>query len=151
MLVTYWPALFSLMATAAAQEATYDSLQLPNEENLRFMRSAEAVFVFPWLGEDHKHLRLLGSEARQQLLLFLSDPKSWSHDLETIIEPVDQSPKIGLVFRRKKDELVLFFSGGDTVHATFHGHHLAGVLEAPARNKLEDWKQRFARRELATK
>src|ERR1700737_1490511 len=55
---------------------------LESGDVLHFMQKAEAVYVFPVTNpseprRNDKHLRLLGTKARQQLRLVLAEPRNW--------------------------------------------------------------------------
>jgi hypothetical protein len=122
---------------------------------LRFIRSAEAVYVFPVTSplkpqRDDRHMRLLGPEARHGIVQLLGNYENWWHGLYTIGIPENQPTNIGLLFRSGKDKLVLFFNS-DTVQGKFREIELGGLLEKKPKEEFETWKRHYAQPELAFK
>jgi len=108
---------------------------------LRFIPSAEAVYVFPVTSplkpqRDDRHMRLLGPEARHGIVQLLGNYENWSHGLYTIGIPENQPPNIGLLFRSGKDELVLFFNS-DTVQGKFREIELGGYWRRNRKRSLK--------------
>jgi hypothetical protein len=59
-----------------------------------------------------------------------------------------------LLFRRGRDELVLFLSPGELVDARFNGQRQDvrwSLLDGPVYKAMEQWKARYAQRELEAK
>jgi hypothetical protein len=138
------------LAWAAEPQAIDDS-----PEVLRFIENAERVYVFPVTSplnpeRDDAHMRLLGPEARHVIVELLGRYENWYHGLYTFLISEPQPTNVGLIFRREKDELVLFFNS-DTVHGRFAGIDLDGVLEDKPKKQFERWKRHYAQRELAFK
>jgi hypothetical protein len=122
---------------------------------LRFIRSAEAVYVFPVTSplrppRDDSHMRLLSPEARRGIVQILGNYESWWHGLYTIGISENQPTNIGLLFRSGKDELVLFFNS-DTVNGKFRAVELGGLLEDGPKEQFEAWKHHYAQAELVFK
>jgi hypothetical protein len=105
-------------------------------EVLRFLRTAELVMFFqPPLQRNRS--ATLGEE------------RNWCRDLYTVVLPLNQPANVGLLFRKGRDERVWFFNS-DTVHGTFHGRPIEGMLEDEPKAKMEDWKRWYAQTELAS-
>jgi hypothetical protein len=122
---------------------------------LRFIRSAETVYVFPVTSplkpqRDDRHMRLLGPEARDGIVQLLGNDASWWHGLAAIAIPEPQPTNIGLLFRSGKDELVLFFNS-EAVEGKFRDIELGGLLEDKPKKEFEEWKRHYAQPELAFK
>jgi hypothetical protein len=117
-----------------------------------FIKRARTVYVFPVKTEsatrpNDKDLRLVNAEARQALLGVLCNPANWHHGLMTVgivYGPGD----VGFVFRKDKDELILFFScegpAGCTVEGTLERKNILGWLNECAQPQFENWKRSFA-------
>ena len=59
---------------------------------------------------------------------------------------------IGLLFRRGKDEAVIFWARFTTQEGTFNGRHMIGLLDDDrGERQMEHWVRRYAQRELAAK
>jgi hypothetical protein len=150
------PSLAVSALMIASTLAVEDVPQLPTPEMLTFMGNAESVYVFAVRSptapkRDDKHMRPLGKDPRDKLRSILGNPGSWYHGMLAIAEPVDQPTNIGLLFRKGRDELVLFFSS-DTVEGTFRGKRLVtGMLEDGAKAHFEAWKSLYAQHELQAK
>ena len=138
-------------------------------EVCRLMRNANQVFAFPVIllverrenqetligppHRDDKRLRLLGTQAHRELVRLVGYERNWFHGIDDTIWVGENAPtNVGFVFRREKDELVLFFTLGWRAECIMpNGEHLAGSLEEKPNNKLEAWKKRYAQSELAAK
>jgi hypothetical protein len=124
---------------------------------LRFIRSANEVYVFPVAEplkphRDDKHLRLLDAEARRKITHLLGDTRTWWQGLYTLDVIDDGSPGIGLLFRRGRNEAVLFCSHFSDEEGTFNGEHISGLLDDErGRRQMEDWEHRYAQPELTAK
>jgi len=125
----------------------------------QFMRTASELYVFPVLTpdephRDNKHLRPLDNEARRILVRLLAEHRNWYHGAYTLIS--GREPRnIGVLFRRDRSELVLFFSRSFTsstglILGNFKGQHITDMLEDNPGEKMEQWSHRFAQPELAT-
>jgi hypothetical protein len=139
---------------AHAGEAIY----APPPELLRFMREADRVFVFPnptprHPHRDDKHMRLLTSEARHELVRLLGRACNWyvGGDDRIGIGPLPKD--IGLLFRRGSDELVLFFYPGELIDARFNGRRQPARWSPGGRSdeRMGAWKAHYARPELSPK
>ena len=144
-----------LLICAVTVAARAEDQPIESPENLRFMRNTEAVYVFPVTNpskprRDDKHLRLLDSKARAQLLQVLADPRNWNTGFFTILQSDNQPTNIGLLFRHQGKELVLFFQWM-TIQGQFDDKTMIGMLEENGRKEIEQWKERYAQQELATK
>jgi hypothetical protein len=126
-------------------------------EVLRLIRAAEDVYIFPVPNplkphRDDKHLRLLDAQARRKLCDLLGNEGSWWHGMYNLAVVNDGSPGIGLLFRRGRNEVLLFTSSFTDEEGTFNGQHIAGLLDDErGRRQMEEWKHRYAQPELATK
>jgi hypothetical protein len=148
---------FSIVLFAAIH-ATYgaEAQGINNSPDvLRLIRSAETVYVFPVTSplkpqRDDRHMRLLGPEARKDIVQLLGNEGSWWHGLAAIAIPEPQQTNIGLLFRSGKDEVVLFFNS-ETVEGKFREIELGGLLEKKPKAEFEDWKRHYAQPELAFK
>jgi hypothetical protein len=135
-------------------------------EALRLIRSADQVYIFPVTftnkatdsvtfsatpHRDHKHLRLLEREASRPLARLLGNSKNWLHGFDDTIWIGPVPSNVGFIFRKGKDELVLFCTVGWRVEGTLNGQHTGGSLEEKPEQKLEDWKKRYAQPELTIK
>src|SRR6059058_3867451 len=111
-------------------------------EVLRFIRSADAVYIFPVTDphkprRDDRHLRLLSRNASRSIARLLGSYENWWHGLYTIVLEEPLPTKIGLLFRTRRDDLVLF-ADSETVEGTFRGTDIAGMLEDKPKKKFED-------------
>jgi hypothetical protein len=136
-------------------------------EALQFIRAANEVYVFPvkftrlrssvhnanWLlpHRDDKHLRLLDPQARRELVRLLGQQDSWFQGFDDRISVGGEPTNVGFVFRKGRDELVLFFSSGGMMEGAFKGQHTGGSLEEKQEQQLERWKMKYAQPELAMK
>jgi hypothetical protein len=129
-------------------------------EALRLIRTADEAYVFPVTftrkdtrsGEtvviphrDHSAHRLLGREPRREVTRLLGDEKSWFHGVDSTISLEHTSRNVGLLFRGRGGELVLFCTIGNRVESTFNGQYTAGSLEDKPAQEMENWKERNAR------
>jgi hypothetical protein len=142
-----------ILSTLSTQ--AYDADSLPSPDTLDIIRNADAVYVFPSTSptkyrRNDAHMRLLGPEARDKLVRLLGDDRNWYHGLLTFGDWPEQAANVGFVFRRGKDELVLFFSEV-VIYGTFRGHRLVGDLEDKVQPQMSHWKRRYASTELQTK
>jgi hypothetical protein len=118
------------------------------------MQTADELYVFPVLTplkpqRDDKHLRRLDDNARRRLVRLLTDHRSWYQGGYTMIIGEPEPRNIGVLFRRGRSELVLFFSGSFTssaglIEGAFNGQHVSNMLEDDAGKKMEEWSHRFA-------
>jgi hypothetical protein len=130
----------------------------PAPELLRFMRNADQMFIFPnptprKPRRDDKHMRLLPRDARRTLIDLIGDRKDWYDGWDNRIDPGGPPPKdINLLFRRGRDELILFFYPGQVIEARFNGRRqpLRWSFAFGSYEGMERWKARHARPELAT-
>jgi hypothetical protein len=128
----------------------------PSEDLLRCVREAKTVYVFPVTTpmspkrDDHR-LRLLGPDARQDLVRFFGDKRNWYYGLLTIAERADQPTNIGLLFRCRHTDLMLFFDEGGVITVQFRGKRENTMLEHGLGEEMEKWKKRYAAKELAVK
>jgi hypothetical protein len=136
-----------------------DGRGVDDPEISQFIRSADELYVFPVLTPDEpyrddKHLRRIDEQARRVVVRFLSDHRSWYQGGYTLVIPKPEPRNIGLLFRRGRAELVLFFSHSFTssaglIHGAFNGRHVEDMLEDSLGKKMEQWSHRFAQPELA--
>jgi|ERR1700730_13806859 hypothetical protein len=145
---------FCLIGTLWAEKVPDMPGRLASQEELHFIKRADVVYVLPFTSEaplrrDDKHLRLLGSRARKELKSLLGDQRSWHYGLY-MVSAAPGHPSIGVLFRSGREELVLFFNLF-TVDATFNGKRESGMLDDAAQTKFEEWKKRYASRELRIK
>jgi hypothetical protein len=126
-------------------------------EQLRCLRTADRAYIFPIPADskprrDDRHSRLLPPDARRELVRLLGYQKGWFPGSYGGSFSIGPEPKnVGFVFRQDKNELVLFFSAGGLANGTFNGEHTGGLLEEKRGEQFEQWKQRYAQQELATK
>jgi hypothetical protein len=123
-------------------------------EALRLIREANQVYVFPvknsWTPKrDDKHMRLLEERARKELVRLLGHKSDWIEGNYSLVslEPVRG---VGFVFRRGKDEAVLFFEGA-VAEGTLKGRNIKDYLDRKRHAPFENWKRRFAQHELGTR
>jgi hypothetical protein len=131
-----------------------DGRGVDDPEVSQFMRSADELYVFPLLTplkphRDNTHLRRLDDEARRRLVRLLTDHRNYYQGGYTMIIVEPEPRNIGVLFRRGRSELVLFFSGSFTssaglIHGAFNGQHVQDMLEDNAGKKMEQWSHRFA-------
>ena len=134
-----------------------DGRGIDDPEISRFVRSADELYVFPVVTpleprRDDKHLRRVDDQARRRLVRLLTDHRSYYQGGYTMIIVEPEPRNIGVLFRRGRIELVLFFSGSFTssaglIHGAFNGQHVEDMLEDNAGKKMEDWSHRFAQPE----
>ncbi|MEY2545608.1 MAG: hypothetical protein QOG48_725 [Verrucomicrobiota bacterium] len=134
-------------------------------EVLDLIRTAGEVYVFPVTTprnphRDDKQMRLLVGQARGEIIRLLGREQNWYVGSYNIIvvasEPAVLAPEptnVGLVFRRGKTELVLFFSDLDMALAkgSFNGQYVADLLEDKPSKEFAKWCHRYAQVELARK
>ena len=137
-----------------------DGRGIDDPEVAQFMRTADVLYVFPVLTprkprRDDKHLRRLDDPARRRLVRLLTDHRSWYQGGYTMIIVEPEPKNVGILFRRGRTALVLFFSRSFTssaglIQGAFNGQHVEEMLEDDAGKKMEEWSRRFAQPELAT-
>lgn len=124
-----------------------------DQEVVAFIKHAQALYVFAPRSEtakrpDDKDLRLLSAEARQALLVVLSNQANWYQGLMTVGMLPYGKGSVGFLFRANKDDLILSLgsecTGGCTVEGTFRGKGIFGMLNECAQPAIEDWKRRYA-------
>ena len=130
-----------------------EAIDAPAPQLLRFMREADQVFVFPNPNPrkprlDDKHMRLLAPEARCELIRLLGHKRDWYVGGDSRVEVGIPPKTIGLVFRRGRDELILFFYPGDLIDARFNRQRQPTRWSYDSYEKMERWKARYAQREL---
>jgi hypothetical protein len=113
--------------------------------------SAEEVYVFPYTSSanpkpDLRHLRALDPPARDTLKRLPGDSRNWFQGFLDIAEPLGVR-SIGVLFRTRSDELILFFDT-QTISGCLRGHAYYGGLEDKPREALEKWKNQYAGPEL---
>lgn len=126
-------------------------------ELLRFMRNADQIFIFPNPTprnprRDDKHMRVLPSDARRDLIRLIGHRRDWYHGWDSRFGLGPPPRDIGLLFRRGTDELILFFYPGETIEARFNRRRQPfrwGLIDS--QDRVEAWKARYARPELAGK
>ena len=131
----------------------------PSPDLLRFMRNADQIFIFPNPNSrrprrDDKHMRLLPANARRDLLRLIGHKRGWYYGWDNRIDPGGPPPKdINLLFRRGRDELMLFFYPGQVIDARFNGRRQPSrwVIDIKSRESMERWEARYARPELAAR
>jgi hypothetical protein len=152
-------ALLAVIATLAAVSRIFaadSDAPFPSEDILGCVREAKTVYVFPVKTpmsprRDDKHLRLLGSDAREDLVRLFGHKRNWYYGLLTIAERADQPTNIGLLFRCKHTDLTLFFDEGGVITVQFRGKRDVTMLEHGLGEQMDEWKQRYAAKELAVK
>jgi hypothetical protein len=142
-------------------------------EFFRFVRSASQVYAFPVIlsieredkvrgggsvrligspRRDDKHRRLLGDQARRELIRLVGHERDWFQGHDDTISIAEDLRNVGFVFQRGSDELTLFLTlGWRAVCVMPNGENLDGSLEAKLSERLEEWKKRYAQPELASK
>ncbi len=125
-------------------------------EGLRIIRGADEVFVFPSLTpkephRDKKRMRLLSGESRREIMYLLGNERSWLHGFDDFIMPGPVPGNIGLVFRRGKDEVVIFFKYEGHAEGTLKGQYFEDALEEKQAQQIKNWAQRYAKFELTSK
>ena len=149
-------ALLTVIGTLAGISGVFaadSDAPFPTEDLLRCIREAKNVYVFPVRTpmsprRDDTHLRLLGPNAREALVGLFGDKRNWYYGLITIAEREDQPTNIGLLFRCKHTELTLFFDEMGVITVKFRGKREVTMLEHGLEAKMDDWKKRYAIKEL---
>jgi hypothetical protein len=100
---------------------------------------------------DYKHLRLLGADAGHKLGRLLGTESNWFHGFDDTFAMSPEPKNVGFIFRRGKDQLVLLCYMRWRFEGTFNGEHTGGSLEEKPSDKLDAWKEQYAKPELATK
>src|SRR5438046_5424446 len=105
--------LVTLLLLVTSTQADERWSALPSDETLRVIRDAQEVYVFPYTTgvhphRDNRHLRALDQPARDALKRLLGDSRNWFVGFIDSAEAVGVRD-VGVLFRRKTDELVLFF------------------------------------------
>ena len=124
----------------------------------QFIRVADELYVFPVMTpdeprRDRKRMRRLDSSARRKLADLLAGQESWYRGGYKLIKVRAEPRNIGVLFRRGRNELVLFFSSSFTssagrIEGAFNGRHVVGMLEDDPGKEMERWRRRFAQPEL---
>jgi hypothetical protein len=83
------------------------------------------------------------------LLRVLAERRNWYTGLFAISPSGDQ-PNIGLLFRYRGKELVLFFQDM-LIQGKLRHKAMVGMLEEEGKKEFEQWKQHYAQRELTQK
>ena len=91
-------------------------------------------------------MRLLDQKARKELVHLLGHKSDWEPGQYALVE-VEPKPDVGFVFRHDKSEVVLFFDG-PTAEGTVNGRNIKDLLDAKRQPQFEEWKRRYAQREL---
>jgi hypothetical protein len=80
----------------------------------------------------------------------LGNPKNWWQGGWSLVLADRGSTDIGLLFRREKNELLLFFNGG-IVEGIFDGEHTKGLFGADEKRtkQLDEWKRQYAQPEFS--
>jgi hypothetical protein len=132
-------------------------------EALRLIRTADQVYVCPvtftpsskaaefTLHGNYKYLRLLGADARRKLGRLLGTKSHWFDGFDNTIMVRPESRNVGFIFRKGRDELVLLCYGRWRVAGTFNGEHTSASLKEKSSDRLDEWKQEYAKQELAIK
>jgi hypothetical protein len=123
---------------------------------LRLIKSANEVYVFPVTTpskphRDDKHMRLLVGQARRDIVRLLSQERNWYQGHYSLMSVEPEPTNVGLIFRRGRSELVLFFSGEGFAEGSFNGQYVADPLEFKPGKKFVNWSARYAQVELAAK
>jgi hypothetical protein len=133
---------------------SWSSPSMYDPEVIHLIRAADEVYVFPVVAplkphRDDKHIRLVTGDARRELTRLLGNEKNWCHCVFDLVIVEPEPTNVGLLFRRGREELVLFFTRGGFAEGTFNGHYIANPLDDGER--MDKWSSRFARIELAAK
>jgi hypothetical protein len=128
---------------------------------LTVIRGANEAFVFPVATpdkphRDNRHLRLLDPDARRKVVHILGNRLSWWQGGYSLISTRAEPPNIGLIFRRGRDEVVLFFASGfysytGHVKGTLNGQHASDLLDKTPSEQMQQWRRRYAQAELASR
>lgn len=153
----YVAAFGAIVASISSLRGEY--IGAPPSEAIRFMRDAEQVLIFPnpkpdKPRRDDKRMRLLTGEALRSLIRLVGHQQNWYVGWDNRFGAGPPPKDIGLLFRRGRDELVLFFYPGEMVDARFNGQRQDtrwSLLDGRAYKAMEQWKVRYARRELEAK
>jgi hypothetical protein len=81
----------------------------------------------------------------------LSRQKNWFQGFDDRISIGDEPTNVGFVFRKGRDELVMFLSRGGMMEGAFNGSHTGGTLEEKQQQQMDRWKAKYAEKELAVK
>ena len=125
-------------------------------EVLRLIKDANKVYVFPVTTpssphRDDKRMRLLVGEARREIVRLLSKERNWYQGHYSLISLEPEPTNVGLIFRRGRSELVLFFSGDGFAKGSVKGEYVADPLEFEPGKEFVKWSARYAQVELAAK
>jgi hypothetical protein len=128
---------------------------------LAVIRAADQVFVFPLSTpdkprRDKAHQRLLDPAARRKVGQILGNRLSWWQGGYSLIRTRVEPPNIGLVFRKGRDEVVLFFTSGfdsytGHVKGTLNGQHISDLLDKKPSKQMQEWRRKYAQPELASR
>ena len=80
----------------------------------------------------------------------LGRQESWFQGFDDRISIGGEPTNVGFLFRKGKDELVLFFSSGGMMEGAFKGQRTGGSLEDKQEQQMERWKAKYGQRELST-
>lgn len=125
-------------------------------EVLHLIKKADEVYVFPVITplkphRDDKRMRLLVGQARRNIIGLLGNERNWYQGHYSLIAIEPEPTNVGFVFRRGKNELVLFFSGDGFAQGSFNGKHVADLLESEPGKEFVKWTRQYAQLELAAK
>jgi hypothetical protein len=126
---------------------SFDHPYMYDPEVLNLIRTADEVYVFPVRTplkphRDDKHLRLLSRQPRQEIVRLLGNQKNWCQCVYDLVVVEPEPTNVGLLFRRGRSELVLFFTRGGYAEGTFNGQYIANPLNDGER--MDEWSKRFA-------
>jgi hypothetical protein len=133
---------------------SWSSPSMYDPEVVHLIRTADQVYVFPVKTplkphRDDKHMRLLGDQARREVVRLLGNEKNWCQCVFDLVVVEPEPTNVGLLFRRGTSELVLFFTRGGFAEGTFNEHYIANPLNEGER--MDAWSKRFAEVELSVK
>jgi hypothetical protein len=125
-------------------------------EVLCLINRADEVYIFPVTTPSKPHrndkrMRLLIGQPRREIVRLLGKEKNWYQGSYSLIALEPEPTNVGFVFRRDKNELVLFFSGEGYAEGSFNGEYVADPLEYEPGKKFVEWTRRYAQTELAAK
>jgi hypothetical protein len=139
---------------AGSSSVRAEGIDRPSPELLRFIRSADQVFIFPNRTplkphRDDRHLRVLPPEPRRKLVALLSRQRTWLDGWDNSVYAGDpEAPDMGLLFRRGTDELVMFFFCGNKVQAIFNGQRQPTRWTFQSFKAIVEWQKRYAQPEF---
>ena len=124
---------------------------------LACIKGADHVYAFPVAKplrphRDKTQMRLLDSRARSEVVGLLGTSGNWYEGFYKLIIADEGQRGLGLVFRRGRDEVVLFWSQITRVEGTFNGRYINGLLDdRTGKPRMERWLRRYAPREFPFK